>query len=90
MVYRLPTRPVEGHHPVDLVVKWSRVGEDVPLNTFTLYKNINAEFNSPFEEFALVEELRRGEYGPPDLSIHTQKPLAIYMPPERMQLWQTG
>ncbi|MCL2649200.1 MAG: hypothetical protein FWD61_19735 [Phycisphaerales bacterium] len=91
-VYRLPTKPVEGHlrPSIDLCIKWSRVGQDVPLDTFTLNKYINAEFNSPFEEFALVEELRRGEYGPRDLRIRTQKPLGIYVPSERMQLWQTG
>jgi len=91
-VYRVPTRPIEEERPksIDLVVKWSRVGEDVPLNTFTLQRAINAEFNTPFEEFSLLEDLRRGEYGPKSLRIRTQKPLAIYIPPERMQLWQTG
>lgn len=91
-VYRVPTKPVPGHlvPSIDIAVKWSRVGQDVPLDTFTLYKNINAEFNTPFEEFALLEELRRGEYGPQNLRILTQKPLAIYVPSERLQLWQTG
>ncbi|HEX5399932.1 MAG TPA: hypothetical protein VFY06_12885, partial [Verrucomicrobiae bacterium] len=37
MVYRLPTRPVDGK-TLDLVVKWSRVGEDVPLDTLTVNK----------------------------------------------------
>lgn len=91
-VYRVPTRPVQGHvcRSIDLVVKWSRVGQDVPLDTFTLNKAINAEFNTPFEEFSLVEELREGTYGPPAVKVPMQKPMAIYAPPERMQLWQTG
>ena len=91
-VYRLPTKPVTGHlrPSIDVCIKWSRVGQEVPLDTLTLYKNINADFNSPFEEFALVEELRRGDYGPRNLRIRTQKPLGIYVPSERMQLWQTG
>ena len=91
-VYRVPTKPVTGYirPSIDLCIKWSRVGQDVPLDTLTLYSNINADFNSPFEEFALVEELRRGEYGPRNLRIRTQKPLGIYVPSERMQLWQTG
>jgi hypothetical protein len=91
-VYRVPTRPLKGYlrPSIDLVVKWSRVGEDVPLDTFTLDKTINAEFNTPFEEFSLVEELREGLHGPEDLSILMQKPMAIYAPPEKMQLWQTG
>lgn len=91
-VYRVPTKPVDRHavRSIDLAIKWSRVGQDVPLDTFTLNRNLNAEFNTPFEEFSLVEELRRGEYGPPDVRIRTQKPLAIYVPSERLQLWQTG
>lgn len=91
-VYKVPTRPIDGFlcSSIDLVVKWSRVGQDIPLDTFTLNKTINAEFNTPFEEFSLVEELRKGSFGPKDLRILMQKPLAIYVPPERMQLWQSG
>jgi hypothetical protein len=88
-VYRVPTKPVDGAS-IELVVKNCRVGEDVPLDTHTLMEFINAEFNSPWEEFSLVMELRDGKYGPPDMSINTQEPLAIYVPPERMQLWQSG
>jgi hypothetical protein len=89
VVYRVPTKKVNGA-ALDLVVKWSRVGEDVPLDTLTIDRFINAEFNSPFEEFALLLELREGKSGPPDIRIRTQKPLAIYVPSERLQLWQTG
>lgn len=89
-VYRVPTRPDGALRSIDLVVKWSRVGQDVPLDTFTLNRQINAEFNTPFEEFALVEELRRGEPGANTPRILAQKPLAIYIPPEQMQLWQSG
>jgi hypothetical protein len=89
VVYRVPTRKVFDT-VLDLVVKWSRVGEDVPLDTLTINKFINAEFNSPFEEFSLLMELRAGESGPPGIRIRTQKPLAIYVPSERLQLWQTG
>lgn len=88
-VYRVPTRMVRGTE-INLVVKWSRVGEDVPLDTLTINKFISAEFNSPFEEFALVMELRAGESGPPGIRIRTQKPLAIYVPSKRLQSWQTG
>jgi hypothetical protein len=66
------------------------VGEDVPVDTHTLREFINAEFNSPWEEFALVMELREGRHGPAYERIATQEPLAIYVPPERMQDWQTG
>jgi hypothetical protein len=64
-VYRIPTKEVEGKS-IDLVVKNSRVGEDVPLDTHTLQEFCDAEFNSPWEEFALNEELyhRKGcSYG---------------------------
>jgi hypothetical protein len=89
MVYKVPTRPVDGRG-LNLVVKWSRVGEVVPMDTLTVNKFINAEFNSPFEEFSLLMELRRGEVGPADIRVRTQRPLAIYVPTERLQLWQTG
>lgn len=88
-VYRVPTREINGRS-IELVVKNCRVGEDVPLETRTLLEFINTEFNSPWEEFALVMEMREGVYGPGDLNIRTQEPLAIYVPPERMQPWQIG
>lgn len=88
-VYRLPTKEVNGNS-LDLVVKNCRVGEDVPFNTHTLQEFCGAEFNSPWEEFSLVMEMRESRYGPRDLRIHTQRPLAIYVPPERMQIWQSG
>jgi len=89
MVYRMPTRPVAGRS-IDLVVKFSRVGEEIPLDTFTISKFVNAEFNSPFEEFSLLMELRQGRMGPQSVQIKTQHPLAIYVPSRRLQLWQTG
>ena len=90
VVYRVPTRKV-GPLSLDLVVKWSRVGENVPMDTMTINKFINAEFNSPFEEFSLVMELRADRKDdPPAIRIPAQKPLAIYVPSERLQLWQTG
>ncbi len=88
-IYKIPTRPVDGR-AIDLVVKYSRVGQDVPLETHIIHKVLDAEFNSPFEEFALVEELRLSEHGPPGTRILPMLPLAIYVPPERMQPWQTG
>jgi hypothetical protein len=88
-VYKVPTRSVDGR-TLQLVVKWSRVGEVVPLDTLTVNKFIHAEFNSPFEEFSLLMELRKGDTGAAGIRIRTQKPLAIYVPDERLQLWQTG
>jgi hypothetical protein len=86
MVYRVPTREVNGRS-IELVVKYCRVGEDVPLDTLTFEKFSHAEFNSPYEEFSLVMELREQQVAERVLTHH---PLAIYMPPERLELWQTG
>jgi len=88
-VYKVPSKPIDGNS-VELVVKNSRVGEDVPLNTHTLQEFCSAEFNSPWEEFALVMEMREGRYGSKETRLNTQRPLAIYVPPERMQMWQSG
>ena len=88
-VYKVPTRKLHGTE-LSLVAKWSRVGEDVPLDTLTFSKFINAEFNSPFEEFSVLMELRAGETGPPGIRMKTQRPLAIYVPSKRLQVWQTG
>ena len=56
-VYKVRTKPIDGVAK-DLVVKWCRVGEKVPMDTFTLNKFIDAEFNTPYEEFSLVMEMR--------------------------------
>ena len=95
-VYRVATRPVRGHS-IDIVVKFSRVAREVPLEVATTFPDdippeviANARFNSPMEEFGLVMELRRGAYGPPDVRVLTQRPLAIYAPPEEFELWQLG
>jgi hypothetical protein len=88
-VYRVPTKKVDGKSLM-LVVKNCRVGEDVPFDTHTLEEFCDAEFNSPWEEFSLVMEMREGQYGPKDLKIQTQLPMAIYVPPEKMQPWQSG
>src|SRR5512144_36927 len=88
-VYRVPTREVNGKS-FDLVVKNCRVGENVPIDTHTLQEFCDAEFNSPWEEFSLVMEMREGYYGPREMKVKTQRPLAIYVPPERMQAWQSG
>jgi len=88
-VYKIPTKRINGK-VLELVIKNSRVGEDVPVDTHTLQEFCDAEFNSPWEEFSLVMELRESLYGPKNLRINTQLPMAIYVPPERMQIWQSG
>jgi len=95
-VYHVLSRPVQGKR-ADLVVKFSRVAQYVPLIVETSFAEdfdpeaiAAARFNSPMEEFGLVMELRRGLFGPPHVRILTQRPLAIYAPPEEFKLWQLG
>jgi hypothetical protein len=95
-VYHVATRPVNGKH-LDLVVKFSRVAQDVPLVMATTFLDdispemiANARFNSPMEEFGLVMELRRNTHGSQQSPILTQRPLAIYAPPEEYKLWELG
>ena len=88
-VYKVPTKCIDGQN-LSLVVKNCRMGENVPLDTHTLMEFVNAEFNSAWEEFSLVMEMRENAFGPATITLHTQAPLAIYVPPEKLQLWQTG
>lgn len=95
-VYRVSTRPEAGKS-IDIVVKFSRVAREVALEVATTFPDnfpaeiiANARFNSPMEEFGLVMELRRGAYGPDRTRILTQRPLAIYVPPEEFEVWQLG
>ena len=85
--YRVTTKPVNGRSR-DLVIKWNRMGQDIPGEAHTS-DFAGAEFNSPFEEFSLVMELRQTRFESPG-NIITQRPLAVYVPSERVELWQTG
>ncbi len=73
---------------LDIVIKYNRMGQDIPGAEQVDYLG-TAEFNSPFEEFSLVMELRNTKYESKGRII-TQKPLAIYVPQERLELWQVG
>ncbi|MFP4054168.1 MAG: hypothetical protein ACLFV7_09940, partial [Phycisphaerae bacterium] len=79
MVYRIRTKPVDGRQR-DIVLKWNRMGQDVPGETQAADLE-TAAFNSPFEEFALVQELRTLEDQWPG-RVLTHKPLAIFVPRE--------
>jgi len=76
-LYRIRTKDVAGVSK-DIVLKWNRMGEDIPGET-QASDAATAKFNSPFEEFSLVIEMRnvRGDSG---CQIRTHKPLAIYVP----------
>lgn len=89
VIYRIPTRPVRGLS-LPLVARFNRVGETVPLNREILYAYPHAEFNSPFEEIAMAMRLRRPQPDATRTRILTKRPLAIFAPAGRLQLWQTG
>lgn len=75
--YRIRTKPIEGRSR-DIVLKWNRMGQDIPGAT-RADDAATAEFNSPFEEFALTLELREA-HGDRSDRVRTHKPLAIYVP----------
>ncbi len=85
--YKVTTKEINGKGK-DLVIKWNRMGQDIPGEAET-DEFAGAEFNSPFEEFALVMELRDTRFESPGTVI-TQRPLAVFVPSQRMELWQTG
>jgi len=88
-IYYTQTKPVAGKS-LEIVVRYNRVGQELPVDTLTRDLNTAAAFNTPFEEIAEVMRLRRERFGPKAWRVPTKRPLAIYSPPTRMQLWQTG
>ena len=94
--YHVVTKPADGVS-LELVVKFSRVAQDVPLIVETTFPDdtppaviAEARFNSPMEEFGLVMELRNAASGPEPRRMLTQRPLGIYAPPQEFKLWQLG
>jgi len=87
-LYRIATRPVGGRRGLSIVLKWNRVGQDVPGST-EADDLTTAEFNSPFEEFALAIEMRETRYESPGV-LYTHKPLAIYVPAQKADLDRLG
>ena len=85
-VYKISTREVQGRSK-EIVLKWNRMAQEVPGGTFLV--GTLTEFNSPFEEFALVMEMRNS-CGKGRHLLHTHKPLAIYVPAEKLEPWQLG
>ncbi len=81
-VYRITTKQVAGRS-MELVLKWNRMGQDIPGRTQTSDLT-GAEFNSPFEEFSLMLELRNTRRESPGV-VYTHKPLAIYVPGKHVE-----
>ena len=85
-LYKIRTKEVAGLAK-DIVLKWNRMGQDIPGAT-EASDLAGAKFNSPFEEFSLLVELRNARHESPG-RLYTHKPLAIYVPkdyvePERL------
>jgi len=78
-VYKIRTKPI-GMRQLDIVLKWNRMGTDVPGETYDEKSKLeNARFLSPFEEFQLLQELKAGlRYTPGVFDL--QVPMAIYVP----------
>lgn len=92
-VYWLPSTDPR----LEMVLKFSRFAQEVPLMVTDSYPVqmpwdalAEAHFNSPFEEFGLLMDLRKGRWGPRKLRIRTKRPLAIYVPPTHFKTWQLG
>ena len=95
-VYRARSAP-DGLPPSDLVVKFSRLAQDVPLFIPDEFLDslpdgavADARFLSPFAEFGLLHQLRHNILNHGTHRLRTKLPLAIYSPPEKYPLWQTG
>jgi hypothetical protein len=95
-VFRVVSRDSMGR-AVNLVVKFSRMAQDLPLQVSSRFPNglprhvlDESTFNDPFEEFDVLETLRSSEFGPPDIQVRTKRPLAIYSPGRRFKPWQLG
>jgi hypothetical protein len=88
-IYQVQTKPIQGR-TLNLIARFNRVGEHLPVDTLTRNTHANAEFNSPFEEIAQLLALRAARLGPERRRILTKRPLAVYSPPKRFKLWQTG
>ena len=95
-VYRARSAP-DRLPPRDLVVKFSRLAQDVPLFIPDEFLDslpdgavADARFLSPFAEFGLLHQLRHNILNHGTHRLRTKLPLAIYSPPEKYPLWQTG
>jgi len=86
-LYKIRTKEIGGRSK-DIVLKWNRMGQDIPGETQATGPG-NAEFNSPFEEFSLVIELRKTQRETPD-RFRFHKPLAIYVPRKYVEMDRLG
>lgn len=82
-VYKIRTKEVDGHS-LDIIMKWNRMGKDIPGDTEADAGIMDARFLSPFEEFHYLQELRN-QLDCSNTKIALQYPLAIYVPSGHVQ-----
>ncbi len=78
IVYKVTTKPARGKSS-RIVIKWNRMGQDIPGIEPDDPEFNGASFLSPFEEFQHVQELYEN-VSYLHKSIELQEPLAIYIP----------
>ncbi|HHQ44848.1 MAG TPA: hypothetical protein ENN13_01770, partial [Candidatus Altiarchaeales archaeon] len=93
-VRRITTKEVDGKS-IDLVVKYSRVASKVRMGVGKGMESRipessvdYANWNSPFEEFGLLMEMRSSPASEGGFVVMSHRPMAIYCPPEKIELWQ--
>lgn len=86
-VFKVRSKTINKKHK-EFVLKWNRMGQDIP-GVEDNNELINASFNSPFEEFSLVMELREA-LKTAKQRVAIQKPLAIYVPKAQIELNRLG
>ncbi|TWT79340.1 hypothetical protein CA13_07390 [Planctomycetes bacterium CA13] len=96
VVYRVPTENKDGVKQ-DLVVKFSRFAEEVPLQVAKTFPDkmpaevvAGAMFNDPFQEFGLLVDLRNGHFGRKELQVRTKHPICIFSPARKCAPWRLG
>ncbi|TWU36196.1 hypothetical protein [Novipirellula artificiosorum] len=96
VVYRVPTTNSRGIDQ-NLVVKFSRFAEEVPLQVAKTFPDKmpaevvqGAMFNDPFQEFGLLVDLRNGHFGRKTLKIMTKHPICIFSPARKCAPWRLG
>lgn len=87
-IYRIRTRRERGPER-DIVLKWNRMGQEPPGEDLSGILS-SLKFNSPFEEFSLVSELREAGGRQPRGTVMTHRPLAIYVPAEKITMESSG
>ncbi|MFH1834652.1 MAG: hypothetical protein ABH851_00520 [Methanobacteriota archaeon] len=83
-VYYVKTKPVQGKS-LEIVLKWSRFGREIPFEELE-----NVYWNSPWEEFGTLMQMRESDFGDPSTRMYGQRPLEIVCPKREVAAWSLG